>query len=193
MYLRKTYRTVRNVTFCALASIKLRVGYRGSGGAVLTPFLHVLAVRGLVRAPPGVSRDSRRATGVARALPRPSCASGPPALRAATARGTTQQQRTRMIAPARRPRVNRATRCSLYRTPGHAHRYSPDLHPPGTGTPRSTPRRQVRGKSRTRGASWARGVQLISSCWAVAVAARPVLLPGGDAGRGAYAVHVRYR
>ena len=182
MYLRKTYRTVRNVTFCALASIKLRVGYRGSGGAVLTQFLHhSLGPGARPRTPRRESRlpsgDGRRA-GPASTLVRLR-ASGPP-------RGHSARYNTTTAHTDDRPRSKAA--CTA--RPGTR---TGILHPPGTGSPRSTPRRQVRGKSRTRGASWARGVQLISSCWAVAVAARPVLLPGGDAGRGAYAVHVRYR
>ena len=107
MYLRKTYRTVRNVTFCALASIKLRVGYRGSGGAVLTPFSCILVARARPRTPRRESRlpsgDGRRA-GPASTLVRLR-ASGPP-------RGHSARYNTTTAHTDDRPRSKAACKSS---------------------------------------------------------------------------------
>ena len=142
MYLRKTYRTVRNVTFCALASIKLRAGYRGSGGAVLTPFFFLV---GLVRAPPDVSRsrrataDGRRRAGPASTLVRLR-ASGPP-------RGHSARYNTTTAHTDDRPRSKAACKSSYAvactARPGTR---TGILHPPGTGSPLARRARRRAGR-----------------------------------------------
>ena len=166
MYLRKTYRTVRNVTFCALASIKLRVGYRGSGGAVLTPFLH-LGPRARPRTPRRESRlpsgDGRRA-GPASTLVRLR-ASGPP-------RGHSARYNTTTAHTDDRPRSKAACKSS-YAVACTAR--------PGTRTgilqisthpaPARRARRRAGRFEVKAGRAARRGLVAFSSCWAVAVAA----------------------
>ena len=172
MYLRKTYRTVRNVTFCALASIKLRAGYRGSGGAVLTPFLVGLVLAswsaGSSAHPPASesrlpSGDGRRA-GPASTLVRLR-ASGPP-------RGHSARYNTTTAHTDDRPRSKAACKSS-YAVACTAR--------PGTRTgilqisthpaPARRARRRAGRFEVKAGRAARRGLVAFSSCWAVAVAA----------------------